>query len=79
MAAEQLRDVGDATVSEFECLVGSVQATLAFVEGVIGEPHRLLDVGGIRAVHEGLLRKKNDSKLLSLSPKSRAKKAKWDS
>ena len=82
MTAEQLSDVGDAAASEFECLVGSVQPALTLVERFKCEQHRLLDRGGIGPEHDGILPRDNDTRqieLPSLTPKSYAKKAKWDS
>ena len=79
MAAEEVSDVGNAAVFEFERFVGRVKATLAFVEGGVSEPHHLFDGGGVGVEQDGFLPRECETGPPNLPPKARAKKIKWDS
>jgi hypothetical protein len=54
MTIEELSDVGNAAMSEFEGLRCGKQTTLAFVEGGKGETHRLLHRSRILGDHRGV-------------------------
>jgi hypothetical protein len=81
MTVEELSDVGNAAMSEFEGLRCGKQTTLAFVQSGKGVTHRLLHLPRILGDHRGFLPKaeKSFSKLLRLPTKPRATKAKCDS
>jgi hypothetical protein len=55
MAVEKASDVGDATMSKFESLVGDVKSPLAFIERGIGYKHRPFHCGRVRNWHDGFL------------------------
>src|SRR3954454_16294687 len=55
MTAEELSDVSDAPMSEFEGLCCGKQTTLAFVQGGKGVTHRLLHQSRIGDHHRSVL------------------------
>jgi hypothetical protein len=81
MTIQQLSDVDNAAVTEFEGLRCGKQATLTFVESGKGIAHRLLHRPGILGHHHGFLPRteKSLSTLPRLPVKLHAKKAECDS
>ena len=54
MAVEELSNVADAAVSEFERFGGGVKAALSFIEGRESKLHGLLDGRGVWRKHDGV-------------------------